>query len=311
MNRSPKIIGGSRLDGVRRRSLRVTHLAGGSERAAARVRAQVVQLSAQQEGLVTLEQINRRVPRAIAIEGAAALVRRGELATVIDAVWVHRAVGRLPLWDRLLEAQARWLALDPRWTVRERHARTLPSLQLSVIGGNAACQHWEIRGLWWSTELLVPSPSRRVRSDEEVDVLEEAVDPVDVVWEAGFPILRPEPLLARAYEATGDLDRVGEALQELMRRTRLRPSLLEYHCRVIEERSNCNADRRDFAWLYDAIVARAGGWPSREGPTDDDEWWDRAAHLRRVRAQHPEWCDLSRLPVGEVELRNGGPAEPA
>lgn len=304
MNKLLTRIGGSRQVGGRGRSPRASHLAGCNERAAARIRVQVVQLAAQQEGLVTLQQISRRAPRSLAIEGLAALARRGELEAVIDGVWVHRAVGRLPLWDRLLEAQARWLALDPRWTVRERHARdglrTSISPQLSVIGGNAACQHWEISSLRWATELLVPSVNGRVQSDDEVDVLVRVVDPVDVVWQAGFPILRPEPLLARAYEATGDLDRVGEALEELMWRTKLRPSLLAYHCRVVAERSSSNADWRDPAWLYEEIVARAGGWPRREERTYDDEWWDRTAHLRRVRAQHPEWCDPSRLTVWEV-----------
>jgi hypothetical protein len=221
----------------------------------------VVTLAATQEGVVTLEQIAQRLGRATAEAGLRTMSAREELDQVLPNVWVHAAAGRLPGWDRILEAQARWLALEPHLTLRQRSRRDRDADDaIAVIGGGAACAKWGIEGLVWGPELYVPAPSARVRSDDEVEIIVDSVPRADVVWVDHFPYLTPEATLARGYDATGDLDRVVEALREAMWRLHpLRRDRLRQHFRVARQWTADSTGGDDK--IYELLIARAGGWP--------------------------------------------------
>lgn len=230
-------------------------------RAAERVRPLVVTLAATQEGIVTLEQIAQRLGHTTAEVGLRAMAAREEIEQVLPTVWVHAATGRLPGWDRVLEAQARWLALEPDLTLTQRSRRDRDADDtIAVIGGGAACAKWGIEGLVWGPELYVPVPTDRVRSDDEVEVVVEPVPRADVVWIDRFPYLTPEATLARGYDATGDLDRVAEALSSAMWRLYpLRPDRLRHHF-VVAQRRTADTTRDDDT-IYEFLIGRAGGWP--------------------------------------------------
>ncbi|ROS75872.1 hypothetical protein EDF24_1445 [Curtobacterium sp. PhB130] len=255
---------------------------------------------------MTLMQLSRAHGRAAAQLGAHAMVRRAELLPVLETVWVHAATGRLPGWDQPLEAQARWLALDPSLRLQQRvqQARST-SLPIPVIGGNAAYRHWGFGEVPWKAELYVPAESDLLISDDEVDVVVETIDRVDVRWEGSFPYLAPEATLARAFEASGDLDGVAIDLRDAMWRLfPLRPELLSYHLRVVAERNGWEDDRWNGDVLYTRLVSMAGGWPDQPARPHSTVWWDNAAHISRVQRTHPDWLHGPALRAWYDEYRN-------
>lgn len=237
------------------------------QRAADRVRPLVLTLAAVQEGIVTLEQIAQLLGHTTALVGLRAMSNREEIDRVLPNVWVHAAAGRVPGWDPILEAQARWLALEPHLTLTQRSRRDRDTDEATaVIGGGAACAKWGIEGLPWAPELHVPVPSALVRSDDEVEIVVEPIPRADVVWVDRFPYLTPEATLARAYDATGDLDRVAEALRDAMWRLHpLRPDGLRQQFRTIVARHATGHGRWNDDTIYELLIARAGDWPRQPG----------------------------------------------
>lgn len=254
------------------------------------VRRIAIGLAAAQQGLLTLEQVEGQLNRKTAGQGLRQLARQAELLQVVPNVWVHTAAGHLVGWDQALEAQARWMALEPRLTLRERSRRSRIEFEgpVAVIAGRAAFQWYNVSDPGTRSELLVPTVQDLVRSDDEVDVLAERIHPVDVWWDEQFPYARPELLIARAWASTGDVTNVGVAMHELMRVIDMHPPLLEYHLRALSEVDASEGH----TWSWDALLAElveaAGGWRSAPEPAGT-LWWPREAHVDRVRALHPHW----------------------
>lgn len=71
-------------------------------------RRAVVQIAANQEGLLTLDQVDRSLGRRATTQ-LAAMEENGEIVPLDAGVWVHAAVGRDPLGDQRIATQAAWL----------------------------------------------------------------------------------------------------------------------------------------------------------------------------------------------------------
>lgn len=228
------------------------------------MRASAISLASRQSGLITLGQLSRRHHYRSLPSVVRALEADGELESVYKDVWVHTAAGRAPVGDLVLGAQARWLALIPHLTLRERNASRGTTIAVPVIGGSAAWSLWGLEPLAWTMKLHVPGELDDVRLDDQVELVMESVDSVDVVWHNQFPYLRPEALLAEAYGETGDLDRVAAALSAAMWRLHpLRPDILKKHILVVADENGWTTSSWNADTIYDRLVLLAGGWPRR------------------------------------------------
>lgn len=214
---------------------------------------------------MTLEQIARHIGRAAASAALRSMAAHGELDAVIPEVWAHAATPPATDGSDLLNAQAAWLALEPHLTLSERRQRYFTTAEpVPVIGGSAACAHWQMYGISRTSEVLVPTATWRAVSSDDVTIVVRGVHRTDVNWGDRFPYLRPEATIAWALDATGDLDRVATALQDAMWRLYpLKPEVLHHHVLAIAARNEWTDEHWNGEVLYQRLVEMAGGWPTQ------------------------------------------------
>lgn len=193
------------------------------------------------------------------------MTAHGELDAVMPEVWTHVATPPVPDGSEILAAQAAWLALEPQLTLSERCQRYFTTDEpVPVIGGGAACAHWQMYGIARTPELLVPTGAPLVSPHDDVAIVIRSVPRTDIDWGDRFPYLRPEATLAWAFDATGDLHRVAAALQDAMWRLYpLRPEVLHHHVLAVAAANQWTDEHWNGEVLYRRLVEMAGGWPSQ------------------------------------------------
>lgn len=250
----------------------------GTSDPAGRVRSEVLQLAAAQEGFVTLAQVARTHSPRIARAGLSSMTDHGELTEVSGNVWLHSVVN--PSASNMdVEARAAWLAFEPGATVRERRQRFEDGEPLPVIGGGAAYLRWGFGYTPWPTYILHPAETAPPGDDGDVPFTAGPVDLDRVAWIGAFPYIGIEATLAGQFGFTVDLDDVAADLADAL--WRVRQVDREQFRQELEAVAVANdwvgtvmaGDR-----IYDELLVRAANW------TPPSTVWGRSWKNNRAAA---------------------------
>ena len=158
-------------------------------------------LAREQYGLFTAAQAVRRgVARAM----LSRKTQQGTLEKIARGIY---SLASAP-YDEHQDIRARWMALEPEFTTNERHGQSGP-----VIAMESAAAIYGV-GIFYPEKQEFFVPYRLQTRDNGVRIRCRRIDPEDVMWIEGLPLVSPTRLICDFLHEIYDLNALAEIIKD-------------------------------------------------------------------------------------------------